>query len=43
MQPGETLSEVAEHYRTPLPTLANLNGVEPPYRVYAGQVLAIPP
>ena len=40
--PGETLSEVAEHYRTPLATLANLNGVAPPYRVYAGQVLDIP-
>jgi murein DD-endopeptidase MepM/ murein hydrolase activator NlpD len=40
--PGETLSEVAEHYRTPLATLANLNNVTPPYRVYAGQVLAIP-
>jgi murein DD-endopeptidase MepM/ murein hydrolase activator NlpD len=40
--PGETLSEVAEHYRTPLATLANLNDVAPPYRVYAGQVLDIP-
>ena len=40
--PGETLSEVAEHYRTPLPTLAKLNSVAPPYHVYAGQVLVIP-
>src|SRR3954470_21912768 len=40
--PGETLSEVAEHYRTPLTTLANLNDVAPPYHVHAGQVLVIP-
>ena len=41
--PGETLSGVAERYRTPLSVLAKVNGVKAPFRVYAGQVLAIPP
>ena len=42
VQPGETLSEVAQRYRTPLATLAKLNNIAPPYNVYAGQALALP-
>ena len=41
--PGETLSGVAVRYGTPLAQLAKVNGVEAPFKVYAGQVLAIPP
>jgi hypothetical protein len=40
--PGETFSEVAVRYGTATATLAELNGVAPPYRLYAGQVLVIP-
>ena len=42
VQRGETLSGVAERYRTPLARLAKANGVKPSFKVYAGQVLAIP-
>jgi murein DD-endopeptidase MepM/ murein hydrolase activator NlpD len=41
--PGDTLSEVAERYGTPTATLARVNRIAPPFKVYAGQVLAIPP
>ncbi|HEX6014682.1 MAG TPA: M23 family metallopeptidase [Geminicoccaceae bacterium] len=41
--PGDTLSEVAERYGTPTATLARINRIAPPFKVYAGQVLAIPP
>jgi murein DD-endopeptidase MepM/ murein hydrolase activator NlpD len=40
--PGETLSGVAVRYGTPVAVLAKVNGVQAPYKVYAGQVLAIP-
>lgn len=39
---GETLSELALRYRTPLSSLARLNRIEAPYRVYAGQILTLP-
>lgn len=41
--PGETLSGVAVRYGMPLAALAKVNGVKAPFKVYAGQVLAIPP
>jgi murein DD-endopeptidase MepM/ murein hydrolase activator NlpD len=41
--PGETLSALAVRYGMPLATLAKINGIKPPFKVYAGQVLAIPP
>jgi murein DD-endopeptidase MepM/ murein hydrolase activator NlpD len=41
--PGDTLSEVAERYGTPTATLARINRIAPPFKLYAGQVLAIPP
>jgi murein DD-endopeptidase MepM/ murein hydrolase activator NlpD len=41
--PGETLSALAQRYGMPLATLAKINDVEPPFKVYAGQMLAIPP
>ena len=39
---GETLSELAVRYRTPLSTLARTNGIDLPYRLYAGQLLTLP-
>ena len=33
---GETLSELAVHYRTSTSSLARLNGIAEPYRLYAG-------
>ena len=39
---GETLSGVAERYRHADCRLAKANRVKPPFKVYAGQVLAIP-
>jgi murein DD-endopeptidase MepM/ murein hydrolase activator NlpD len=41
--PGDTLSEVAERYGTPTARLARINRIAPPFKLYAGQVLAIPP
>ena len=42
VQSGETLSEIAQRYGTPLATVAKLNNIAPPYNVHAGQVLALP-
>ncbi len=39
---GESLSAIARRVGVPLQTLAVANGLEAPYRVYAGQVLVIP-
>lgn len=41
--PGETLSGLAERYGVPMARLAQGNGIKPPYHVYAGQVLVLPP
>lgn len=41
--PGETLSELAQHYHVPMQQLIRLNGIKPPHLLYVGQVLAIPP
>jgi murein DD-endopeptidase MepM/ murein hydrolase activator NlpD len=41
--PGETLSALALRYGLPLAALAKVNAIKPPFKVYAGQVLAIPP
>jgi murein DD-endopeptidase MepM/ murein hydrolase activator NlpD len=40
--PGETLSEIAERYRLGLSELARANGIQPPYQVYAGQIVSLP-
>lgn len=39
---GETLSEIAVRYRVPLRSVADLNGIRSPYRVVAGQTVALP-
>jgi murein DD-endopeptidase MepM/ murein hydrolase activator NlpD len=40
--PGETLSALADRYGIALRDLAEANGLEEPYAVYAGQVLTFP-
>lgn len=42
VQPGETLSEVADRYGLALGGLAKANGLTAPFAVRAGQVLVIP-
>lgn len=42
VQPGETLSEIAESYGVPLPDLVVANGIADPDRILAGAVLTIP-
>ncbi|MEQ1580828.1 MAG: LysM peptidoglycan-binding domain-containing protein [Steroidobacteraceae bacterium] len=42
VQSGESLSVIASRYGLPLSTLAELNGIDKPYRVRAGQVLVLP-
>ena len=39
---GETLSGIAQRYRVPMADLARINRIRPPYRIYVGQVLAVP-
>jgi len=39
---GESLSTIANRYGVGLKQLAELNGLRPPYRIAAGQVLALP-
>lgn len=42
VQPGDTLSEIAERYGTTYQTLASLNGISNPNLIYAGQTIRIP-
>lgn len=42
VMPGETLSELAEHYKVPMRRLIELNRVKKPYKIYVGQVLVVP-
>lgn len=42
VQGGESLSVIASRYGLPLTALAELNGIDKPYRVRAGQVLVLP-
>jgi murein DD-endopeptidase MepM/ murein hydrolase activator NlpD len=43
VRPGETLFDVAERTRSPLQGLIQENGLQPPFRLQAGQVLRLPP
>lgn len=42
VQPGDTLSEIAERYGTTYQALAALNGISNPDLIYAGQTIRIP-
>lgn len=43
VQAGDNLSKLARRYNTTVTTLANCNGLANPDRVFAGQILLIPP
>lgn len=42
IQPGDTLTSIANAYGTTVPVLARLNGLIDPDRIYAGQRIRIP-
>jgi LysM repeat protein len=42
VQPGETLSGIAQQYGVSMAALATVNGINNPSRIYVGQVLSIP-
>jgi LysM repeat protein len=42
VQPGETLSAIADRYGLPIETLLDVNGLSDPDAIHAGQVLRIP-
>ena len=42
IQPGDTLSEIAQHYGTTVQTLAELNGISNPNLIYSGTTLRVP-
>ncbi|MEQ8673655.1 MAG: LysM domain-containing protein [Aggregatilineales bacterium] len=42
VQAGETLYRIALRYGLTYPYLAQINGIAPPYTIYAGQTLVIP-
>lgn len=42
VQRGETLAAIGRRYGTDYLTLARLNGIRPPYTIYAGQRLRLP-
>jgi phospholipase C len=42
VQPGDTLSQIAEHFGTTVEAMAQANGIENPNIIFAGQVLYLP-
>jgi LysM repeat protein len=42
VQPGDTLSQIAERFGTPVGALAQANGIEDPNLIFAGQTLRVP-
>ena len=42
IQPGDTLSEIAQRYGTTVSTLSSLNGISDPNKIYAGNTLKVP-
>ena len=42
VQRGDTLASIARRHGTDYPTLAQLNGLRPPYAIYPGQRLRLP-
>src|SRR5689334_14023 len=43
VQPGESLSQIADRLGVGLTALADANGIAKPYNVHAGQFLVVPP
>jgi murein DD-endopeptidase MepM/ murein hydrolase activator NlpD len=42
IEPGQTLSGIAQHYHVPMQAIAEANHLSPPYRILAGSTLIIP-
>jgi putative chitinase len=42
VQPGDTLSGIAARFRTSVSTLASINGISNPNRIYVGQTIRLP-
>ena len=42
IKPGETLTDIAERYAMTVEQLANLNGIDNPNKIRAGQVIKVP-
>ena len=42
IQPGDTLSQIAERHDIPLIELARVNGIADPNKIYAGHIIDIP-
>lgn len=42
IQRGQSLSEIAQSYHVPMRTIAEANGLSPPYRIKTGRQLVIP-
>jgi LysM repeat protein len=43
VQPGDTLSTIAQRFGTTVSALAGLNDIERPYTIRPGQILQLPP
>ena len=42
IQPGDTLSQIAERHGLPTIELARVNGITDPDKIYAGHIIEIP-
>ena len=42
IQPGDTLSGIAQRFGTSVRTLAELNGISDPDKIYAGNTIRVP-
>ena len=42
IQPGDTLSGIAQKYGTTVNALAKLNGISDPDKIYAGRTIRVP-
>lgn len=43
VRPGNTLYAIAQFFSTSVKAIAQANGLKPPYTIYPGQELVIPP
>jgi TolB protein len=43
VRPGDTLSQIARRWELPLDSLIAANNINPPYTIYVGQQLSVPP
>lgn len=43
VRPGDTLSQIARRWELPIESLIAANNLKPPYTIFVGQQLSIPP